>query len=227
MTQNQSPSGLQIPADWTFHNREVADNFDTHVREQLPWYDLATGMVAHFGRAFLPHNGVMLDFGASTGNITNALKHEIQSRSATAISYDNSKEMVEAWRGVGEIRTANLINLDIPAYDFGVCFLVLMFLPPTEQRNVFRRMYDKLNPGGALIVFDRTATFSGYLATTVNRLTLAGKMATGVSCEDIVRKELSLNGAQRPIDVNHMLFHQYGVAEVFRFGDFAGWVATK
>jgi tRNA (cmo5U34)-methyltransferase len=102
-----------------------------------------------------------------------------------------------------------------------------MFLPPMQQRPLFERLYSRLNPGGALVIFDRTATFDGYLGTVMNRLTLAGKVATGVPADDIVRKELSLNGAQRPINPDFMLFYQYGVKEVFRFGDFAGWVATK
>ena len=54
---------MEIPRDWTFQNKEVADKFDYHVREQLPWYEIATGLVAHIVRHYLPENGLMYDIG--------------------------------------------------------------------------------------------------------------------------------------------------------------------
>jgi tRNA (cmo5U34)-methyltransferase len=223
-----NPEKLIVPADWTFKNANVAKNFDQHVREQLPWYELATGIVSHIGRAYLPQqDGRMYDLGASTGNITLALENELRLRNVEAISIDNSPQMGEIWQGVGSFEVADVLDYDYQEYDFCVCFLLLMFLPPLKQRPFFERLLSKLRPGGALVIFDRTASFNGYLGTVMNRLQLAGKVATGVSAEDIVRKELSLSGAQRPIDPNAMLFMQHDVKEVFRFGDFAGWVAVK
>ena len=31
---------MEIPKEWTFENASVAQSFNQHVREQLPWYDL-------------------------------------------------------------------------------------------------------------------------------------------------------------------------------------------
>src|SRR5882672_1662700 len=129
-------SKLNIPkGDWTFKNSNVAANFDSHVREQLPWYDLATGVVAHVGRHYLPKNGVMYDVGASTGNITRCLETEIVTRNVKAISIDYSEEMKNQWLGVGAFEVADALQYDFKDYDFAVCFLVLMFLPPFEQRE--------------------------------------------------------------------------------------------
>jgi tRNA (cmo5U34)-methyltransferase len=225
--QPKSRDKLEVPTDWTFHSKNVADNFDIHVREQLPWYDLATGMVAHIGRHYLPENGLMYDLGASTGNITHALASELDKRKVKAISIDNAEPMKDVWRGVGDFEVADIREYDYKPYDFCACFLVLMFLPPVQQRQVFEKLYKNLNPGGALVIFDKTASYNGYLGTVMHRVTLAGKVATGVPSEAIVKKELSLAGAQRPIDPDALLFQQYGVKEVFRFGEFAGWVATK
>jgi tRNA (cmo5U34)-methyltransferase len=219
--------GMDIPVDWSFHNQSIADNFDLHVREQLPWYDMATGLVAHFGRHYLPQGGRMYDMGASTGNITLALKKEIEKRGVRAVSLDNSQEMANVWRGVGEFEVADVRDFEYQPYDFGVCFLLLMFLPPMEQRDVLKRMVDKLNPGGCLVIFDKTDTFDGYLGTVTHRLTLAGKVAAGVPADEIILKELSLAGAQRPIRPDMLLFTQLGAREVFRFGEFAGWCIVK
>lgn len=169
----------------------------------------------------------MYDLGASTGNITKALESEITKRKVTAISLDNSAPMGDVFRGVGQFEIADIRTYEFQPYDFCACFLVLMFLQPVQQRAVFQRLAENLRPGGALVIFDRTAIFNGYLGQVVNRLTLAGKVATGVPAESIVKKELSLAGAQRPISPEYLGFAEEGVAEIFRFGDFAGWVLTR
>ena len=57
----------------------------------------------------------------------------------------------------------------------------------------------------------------------LSRLALAGKVATGTPASEIVAKELSLGGVQRPLDPG--LVDGWGEAvEFFRFGDFAGWI---
>lgn len=221
------PDHLAIPKDWTFHNQNVADNFDKHVREQLPWYDLATGLVYHFGRHYLPENGRMYDLGASTGNITMALKREIESRNVDAVSIDNSEEMRNVWRGVGLFEVEDVRRYGYLPYDFGVCFLLLMFLPPVDQIALLEKLVSQIRVGGALLIFDKTETADGYLGTVIHRLTLAGKVSTGTSAEDIVRKELSLGGAQRPVRPEVVGLNKLGAVEVFRFGEFAGWVITR
>ena len=45
---------MKIPKTWTFENKEVANDFDNHVREQLPWYDFITQSVIHIAR-FIYH----------------------------------------------------------------------------------------------------------------------------------------------------------------------------
>jgi tRNA (cmo5U34)-methyltransferase len=217
----------KIPEEWTFKNTSVAENFDHHVRSQLPWYDLATGIVQHFGRHYLAEGGRMYDLGASTGNITLSLSKEIESRKVEAISVDNSPNMGEVWRGVGEFRLGDITTMEYLPFDFGVAFLLFMFLPPASQEKALVRALDKLNPGGCFIVFDKTDQFQGYLSTVVHRLTLAGKVSTGVSSEEIIRKELSLAGVQRPIRPEDLGFASLGATEVFRFGEFAGWAFTK
>jgi tRNA (cmo5U34)-methyltransferase len=89
---------------------------------------------------------------------------------------------------------------------------------------MFDKLYSQLKPGGALIIFDKTDNFNGYLNTVVHRMTIAGKVATNTPSEDIVKKELSLAGAQRPIQTSIFNLNTF---EIFRFGEFAGWVAVK
>lgn len=214
---------LHIPTDWTFKNSSVANNFDTHVKEQLPWYELSTGIVAHFGRHYLPENGTMYDIGASTGNVTNSLSHEIQVRKVDAYSIDYSEEMAQVWNGVGEFCVADARTYEYKKFDFAVCFLVLMFMPPTDQRDLVHKLVSNIKEGGALLIFDKTEAPAGYVGTVMHRLTLAGKIANGASPEQVIQKELSLAGVQRPI-VPAALLARHSAVEVFRFGEFAGYL---
>ncbi len=217
---------LDIPENWTFKDKNVADNFDTHVREQLPWYDMVTDLTTHLGRHYLPDNGVMYDIGASTGNITLALKDTLVTRNIDAISIDNSKEMGDIWRGVGTMCIADASTFDYKEYSFGVCFLILMFLNPNEQRTLLAKLYSLLEPGGALVIVDKTQSCGGYIGTALHRYTMAAKLKAGTTPKEVMEKEMSLAGIQRPLNYD-LVLAQYKPVEVFRMCDFAAWVIVK
>tara|TARA_R110000803_G_scaffold95694_1_gene163792 strand:- start:278 stop:919 length:642 start_codon:yes stop_codon:yes gene_type:complete len=213
---------MKIPSEggWTFESTEIANAFDSHVRTQLPWYDLATGVVAHVVRHYLPENGFLYDIGASTGNISASVKQTISDRNAKVIAIEPSQEMIDIYQGEGEIIKAKAEDVEYKPYDVAVLFLSMMFIPVTERDGLLKRLLKECNAGGCIIIFDKCHAKSGYISTVLSRLTLAGKVATGTGSDDIIKKELSLSGCQRPYEPEN------GV-EIFRFGDFAGWVIEK
>lgn len=218
---------MEIPTDWTFKNINVAAGFDRHVREQLPWYDLVTGAVAHVARHYLPEGGLVYDVGASTGNVGRALDEVIRSRSARLVAIDNSPQMANIYAGPGEIVVANALEFEFEPFDVAIAMLVMMFMPPERRRVWLNRLCAKIKPGGAVIIVDKCDGPGGYLSTVMHRLTIAGKVSTGVQSEEIVEKELSLSGVQRPIPESFMSFSVPGAHEFFRFGEFAGWVIVR
>lgn len=211
---------MTIPADWTFKTADVAAKFDRHVREQLPWYDLTTGVVSHVARHYIPEGGRVYDIGASTGNIGNALADTLQSRKAELVPIDNSCAMASIYRGPGSLVIADAAEFDYQPFDLAVLFLCLMFVPPSKRGKFISRLRAQIRPGGAIIVFDKCEPATGYVATVLWRLALAGKAATGVDAREILAKELSLSGIQRPINPREI----EPATEIFRFGDFAGWI---
>ena len=54
--------------------------FDGHVREQLPWYELASAAMGLIARQYIPKNGKVYDLGASTGNVGRVLAHTLEAR---------------------------------------------------------------------------------------------------------------------------------------------------
>jgi tRNA (cmo5U34)-methyltransferase len=214
-------SSLEIPRHWTFRSRAVAKHFNQHVRHELPWYDLATNAVAHFGRHYIPRGGVVYDIGASTGNIGLALRETLDQRGAKFTAIEESREMADRYQGPPELAVADAVTFEYQPFDFAVCFLVLMFLPVDTRATFLRRLQSLTKPGGALVIVDKVQMPPGYVGTAFSRLTLQQKLAVGARPEDILRKELSLAGYQRPLDPQ-MLPPE--ARAFFQVGEFVGWI---
>lgn len=211
-----------IPAHWTFEDVGVASTFDAHVREQLPWYDLVTNAIVHIGRHYIPSGGHVYDIGASNGNIGRALNPVLDERGASLVAIEPSAAMVATYSGPGQVHEGSAEDYDFAGFDFAVAMLALMFLRPAEVRPLLTRLTGAMRPGGALVVVERTLPPPGYPSIVTSRLTLAAKAAGGATGDEIVAKELSLAGVQRPLDPALLL--SLGAVEWFRFGDFAGYV---
>jgi tRNA (cmo5U34)-methyltransferase len=211
---------MDIPRDWTFATSEVARGFDRHVREQLPWYDLLTGAVAHIARHYIPHGGLVYDLGCSTGNIGRSLADVIKSRNVRFVAVDSAESMRAIYDAPGEFVVADISSMPIEPFDVAIAFLSLMFIPVACRANLISTLANHRRPGGAIIIVDKMESSGGYLGTVLSRLTLAGKAASNVPASEIVAKELSLCGIQRPLSPREVK----GGVEVFRFGEFAGYV---
>lgn len=214
---------LEIPkGDWTFKTAEIAQGFDSHVREQLPWYDLATGIVAHYARHYIHRGGTVYDLGCSTGNFGKAIEATLKQRQARLIAIDNSQEMGKLYTGPGQFICDDLESFRPEPFCVAVCFLSLMFVGIESRRRLVSDLIDRCKLGGAIIVVDKIESDGGYLGQIASRLTLAGKVATGTKPDEIIAKEISLSGIQRPLNRSEI----FGV-EIFRFGEFMGFVYEK
>ena len=212
---------MKIPEQWTFKNEDVAKGFDDHVREQLPWYDIATNIIAHVARNYIPDGGTVYDIGASTGNVGNAIRDTLQNRNATFTAIDNSPDMVKIYQPKGECLLADAMEYKFEDFDFAVVFLVVMFLPVAKRKKWIQEMTKKIKAGGAMLIFDKCEQLNGYAGTVVSRLSMAEKLRNGVTAELILEKELSLSGIQRPIQSHEI---PYTAIEIFKYGDFTGWL---
>ncbi len=213
-----------IPNHWTFADNEVARRFDEHVRETLPWYDLATHGVAHLARAYLPDNGTLVDVGTSTGNIPRALADTIEARNINVTAYESAPEMAALYDAPGTVLTADATRLgdQFPRFDVATLFLVLMFIAPSRRQRFLDTLVERCQPGGAIIVVDKLPASDGYLGSTLHRWTMQQKRLGGIEMAEIAEKELSLSGVQRPINPEGL--RNAGFAPWLRVGEFAGWL---
>ena len=217
---------MKVPDSWTFKDKNVANEFDKHVREQLPWYEIVQELVAHTALLYMPEGGRVYDIGASTGNLSDKLREKIEARRIEWVSIDNAKEMAGNFRGVGELTICDATRYAYKRHNLSILFLSLMFLPVSERGPWLRALYDRIKPGGALIIVDKQEPEGGNLQTEMHRFVMRCKVLTGTPAEDILKKEFSLTGIQNPLPRD--FFDEYkNVTEIFRLGDFAAWVIEK
>jgi tRNA (cmo5U34)-methyltransferase len=210
--------------DWNFNNDWIVENFDSHVREQLPWYDFATNTVTSIVKNYLRPNGIVYDIGASTGNIGRAISGVIESRNARLIAIEESKEIAEKYVGGGELIVSDASVVEYEKFSVAICFLSLMFIPQVNRIDLIKRLKDSLEVGGCIIVVDKDLPPSGYVGSVFRRITMEWKLIGGANHENIIKKELSLSGIQRPISVSEL---GDNAVEFFRIGEFAGWIIEK
>lgn len=215
---------FDIPENWTFEREDIARIFDAHVREQLPWYDIVTRAVQQIARNYITPESVIYDIGASTGNIGRSLEEVIKDRGARFIGVEKSKEMAEKYEAPGELIIKDALEVEYEPCSLVICFLILMFLKPTDKKILLDKLLSSIVDGGALIIVDKRETEQGYVGTILHRLTLSEKLNSGVHPERIIEKELSLSGVQRPMRPKDI---PEGAIEFFRFGEFSGWVVEK
>lgn len=211
---------MKIPNTWTFKTKEVAGHFDSHVREQLPWYELCTSMATYLARSYLSESGTFLDLGCSTGNMTSSMKEYINDQGIKCISVDNSPEMEKLFTGVGKFVLDDISRYELPKFDVCMCFLSLMFVPIDRRSVLIRRLTDRCNKGGAIIIVDKIVAGNGYLGTVINRVAMSNKVVTGCDPKEIIEKEISLSGVQRPMSEGDF----EGFTKWFQIGDFAGYI---
>lgn len=214
---------MKIPSRWTFNDRNVAKNFTSHVKEQLPWYPMVTSAVAHIVEAYLPENGLMYDIGASNGNIGRACAATIVAREAEIVGIEPSMEMISEYAAPGVLHHSTAEAYKYKPFDVAVLMLTMMFVKPSERYGLLHNLRHAMRKGGVIIVVDKIDPHAGYFGTVMRRLVWKAKLDYGANPSQVLRKEMSLNGVQRPTS-DEFWGTINGARKWFQFGEFAGYV---
>ena len=212
---------------WTFETKEIAETFDSHVREQLPWYDMVTDAVVYIARNYLPEYGVVVDIGASTGNMVDKLMPLTFERMADVVAIEKSISMCDVLKNKYKksdcvvVENSDVTRGDLPKANVYILFLTMMFIPIDKRKALMDSMRANCKQGGVIVVVDKICDHGGYFATVLKRLTMQFKLQQGAKPEDVLNKEMSLAGVQIPIDPAIL---GADAKQFFRMGEFAGWV---
>ena len=212
---------------WTFETKEIAENFDAHVREQLPWYEMVTDAVCYIVRNYLAQGQTIIDVGASTGNTIHKLMPLIEERDAKAIAIEKSSSMVDIMnhRFLNaprvRVKKSDVTMTILPKGQVYIVFLTLMFIPVHMRKVVIDDIRSNCMEGGVIIIVDKVCDHGGYLSTVLKRLGMRFKLQQGAEPEDVLNKEMSLAGVQIPLDPAVL---GKDAKQFFRMGEFAGWI---
>jgi tRNA (cmo5U34)-methyltransferase len=227
-----------ITAGWTFDG-EVADSFVDHIRQSIPWYEAGHDLACKISEYFVHDDSVCYEIGTSTGELLRKLAlHHRAKPSVRWIGIDRIPRMIEkASRHCGDIRNVDVVVDDVVTHayeraDLIVSYYTMQFVPPRRRQELVNRLYERLNWGGALLMFEKVrgadARFQDMMVTMYNDF----KREQGFDAEEILNKTSSLKGVLEPFsrEGNLGLLRRAGFTDIETFMKyicFEGFVAIK
>lgn len=222
----------------------VANVFDDMLLRSVPFYPEQQRMIVELARMFWQRGTLVYDLGCSTATTAVALAQALGPE-ARIVGYDNSPPMIEkaldAVRAQGlegriAIREADL-NDDaaaLPLDGAGIVTLcwTLQFVRPENRAPLVERIYDSLEPYGALLVTEKIVPGPPVLNRAFVELYEDFKRRNRYSEVEIARKREALENVlvpYRPAE-NIELFERAGFETVetfFQWYNFAGFVCVK
>ena len=172
---------------WAF-SKEVSDDFVNHARHHIPNYDKVISKCVDLCRFWLgPHEKPkVIDVGCATGE---TLKKLYLAGFDNLYGVDSSTDMLDRAKEIVSTTTTLINNNRFPSelgpFDGIICNWTLHFIKDKEE--YLTDMYNSLQPGGILIVTDKTYN-SGVDLSLYHEF----KKSQGVSPEEIQAKADSI-----------------------------------
>ncbi|MGL9733481.1 MAG: carboxy-S-adenosyl-L-methionine synthase CmoA [Symbiopectobacterium sp.] len=149
--------------DWTFDER-VAEVFPDMVQRSVPGYSNIISMIGMLAERFVKPDTQIYDLGCSLGAATLSMRRNIQATGCNIIAVDNSPAMIErcrrhidTFRAATPVQVieADIRDIIIENASLVVLNFTLQFLAPEERQTLLTRIYQGLNPGGAMVLSEK------------------------------------------------------------------------
>lgn len=227
-------------ANWNFKG-EVAHGFDAHVSKSVPLYYEGHQLIASLSDFFIKNDSVCYEIGCSTGELTLTLaKHNKAKAGASFIGIDVEPDMVQlavqkkAQAKIGNVdfHVEDALQYEFESADLIVAYYTVQFVKPSQRQLLIDRIYEKLNWGGAFILFEKVRANDARFQDIMTSLYNDYKLAQGYSPEEIFAKSVSLKGVLEPFSTqgNIDLLKRAGfvdIISVMKYVCFEGFLAIK
>ena len=206
---------------------ETISDFDSHISESIPNYDLLFQTVLNVAPFFLQENSSVTDLGCSTGKMLKAIPH-----TGPKIGVDNSRNLLPASDGQHSFINQDLNTFNFPANNsFVTSIFTLQFLPIKHRASIIQKVYESLIPGGAFVWSEKVTSKSGFWEQ-VQTFSYYDFKRSSFSSEEILDKEKSLRYLMRPLTTerNLNMLINAGFADfemLWKFHNFECWIAVK
>lgn len=225
-------------ANWTFGG-DVPDTFVDHIKLSVPLYEKGHGLICQISDFFVRNDSLCYEIGTSTGELIRKLAvHNAGKPDARWIGIDVEPEMVK----VAETHCADVPNVSIlhddarhmemEKADMIVSYYTMQFVPPRYRQELFTKIYQSLNWGGAFVMFEKVRGPDARFQDLVTQLYNEFKIENGFSSEEIVEKTRSLKSVLEPFSTqgNLDLLGRAGFKDVMsiqKYICFEGFLAIK
>ncbi len=225
-------------AGWTFGG-DVAETFVDHIKLSVPLYDSGHDLTCQVSDFFVKNDSVCYEIGASTGELTRKLaEHNAGKPDARWIGIEVEPAMVKAARAhCAEVPNVTIVQEDarlaeMEKSDFIVSYYTIQFVPPRYRQELFDKIYETLNWGGAFVMFEKVRGPDARFQDIMTQLYNDFKLRNGFSGEEIVEKTRSLKGVLEPFSTqgNLDLLARAGfkdVTTIQKYLCFEGFLAIK
>jgi len=220
---------------WSFSGN-LASNFEDHIKRSIPFYEEGHELILNLADFFLRENSLCFDLGVSNGTLITKLANKFSNNQF--IGLDKEPDMLK----IAAEKTQNHANVklevaDITEYKYPKCDLIIsyytvQFLKPILRQSFIKQIFKILNPGGALILFEKVYSETPKLQEYFSVLLDEFKLAQGFSGNEIIAKSQSLKGILEPNTTaqNLTLLKKAGFKDaglIFKYLSFEGYLAIK
>ena len=226
-------------ANWNFKGN-VAKNFDQHVSKSVPFYNEAHSLICSLSDFFILDDSICYELGSSTGELSIKLAKHNSNKSARFVGIDIEEDMVSIAKQ--KLDSSDINNLevwcdDILQYDYEkadliVAFYTIQFIRPKQRQILINKIYERLNWGGAFILFEKVRANDARFQDMMTSLYNDYKVEQGYTPDEIMGKSRSLKGVLEPFstDGNLDLMRRAGfedIMTVMKYMSFEGFIAIK
>jgi tRNA (cmo5U34)-methyltransferase len=146
-------------------NEEVAKVFDDMLVRSVPLYQESIKRQSQLALEFYQAGSRIYDLGCSHGNLGQMILDRFRTRRFSMVAVDSSLPMIKKYKTRLEVMPdASAIKLvcgfleDILIQNASVVLinLTLQFLKPEKREDLITRIYQGMNPGGILLLTEKT-----------------------------------------------------------------------
>ncbi|UQY42678.1 carboxy-S-adenosyl-L-methionine synthase CmoA [Erwinia sp. PK3-005] len=186
--------------DWTFDER-VAEVFPDMIQRSVPGYSNIISMIGMLAERFVKPQTRVYDLGCSLGAATLSIRRSVREEDCKIIAVDNSPAMVErcrrhidAFRASTPVEVIEADIRDIPIENASMVVLnfTLQFLAPDDRLTLLKRIWQGLNPGGALVLSEKFSFENAEVGELLFNMHHDFKRANGYSELEISQKRSML-----------------------------------
>ena len=226
-------------ARWHF-SKVDSEKFSKHIERSIPGYHEGHRLIEELSDFFIKKNSKIYDLGCSTGNLTHKIAARHADQKVKVIGVERERSLLQAARlNVEnspepnlEYRKEDIIELELEPANLVIAYYTLQFLSLKNRKNILKRIWRCLNPGGAFLLFEKVREPNSRLQELTMLLYNDFKLRNGYSGDEIIAKSRSLKGVLEPLSSRENLrflkdsgFRETG--RIFKRLCFEGFIAIK